>query len=138
MSEENKSLARRWYEEVWNRGSESAIREMYHPDGKSFGFPESDSVIKGPQEFAAVCRKFHEAFPDLHVILDNLVAEGDKVAVFWTATMTHLGDGLGFPASSRKVTIQGSSLLRCRDGQILEGRNHLDFTRLILHLQGKG
>jgi steroid delta-isomerase-like uncharacterized protein len=137
MSEENKTLARRWFEEVWNRGSESAIEEMYHPDGRSIGFPESDSIINGPKEFADVCRKFRDIFPDIHVTVDDLVTEGDKVAVLWTAGMTHLGDGLGFPASSKKVSLHGSTFLRCREGQIIEGRNQLDFTKLRLQLQNK-
>jgi len=136
MSEENKELARRWFEEVWNQGRESAISEMYHRDGRAMGFPEPDSVIHGPEEFAAIWRKFRSAFPDIHVTVDDLVAEGDKVAVLWTATMTHMGDGLGFPASSKKVSLPGSSFLVCRDGQIREGRNQMDFTKVRLRLQG--
>ena len=137
MSEENKNLARRWYEEVWNQGCEAAIAEMYHPDGRSIGFPETDSVINGPQEFTEVCRRFRTIFPDIHVTVDDLVTEGDKVAVLWNATMTHLGDGLGFPASARRVSLSGSSFMRCRDGQIIEGRNQMDFTKLRLQLQDK-
>jgi steroid delta-isomerase-like uncharacterized protein len=136
MSEENKNLARRWFEEVWNRGREAAIAEMYHPDGRSTGFPESDSIITGPVEFAVICRKFREIFPDIHVTVDDIVTEEDKVAVLWTANMTHLGNGLGFPASSKKVSLPGSSFLRCRNGQIIEGRNQMDFTKLRLQLQG--
>jgi predicted ester cyclase len=127
MSEENKNLARRWFEEVWNQGHEAAIAEMYHPDGRSIGFPETDSKIEGPKEFAEVCRKFRAVFPDIHVTVNDLVTEGDKVAVLWNATMTHLGDGLGSPASARKVSLPGSSFLLCRGGQILEGRNQMDF-----------
>ena len=136
MSEKNKQLARRWFEEVWNQGRESAIKEMYHRDGRAIGFPEPDSIINGPEEFAAVCRKFRDIFPDIHVTVDDLVAEGDKVAVLWTATMTHMGDGLGFPASAKKVSLPGSSFLLCHDGQIKEGRNQMDFTKLRLQLQG--
>lgn len=134
----NKELARRWFEEVWNQGRESAIKEMYHRDGRAFGFPEPDSVLNGPDEFAAIWRQFRSAFPDVHVTVDDLVAEGDRVAVLWTATMTHTGDGLGFPASSKKVGFQGSSFLLCRDGQIKEGRNQMDFTKVRLQLQEKG
>ncbi len=137
MSEENKNLARRWFEEVWNRGDESAIAQMYHPDAQSVGLPDPESLIKGPQEFATVCRNFRSVFPDIHVTLHDIISEGDQVAIRWDATMTHLGDGLGFPASSKKVTMPGSSFLRLRNGQIIEGRNQMDFTRLKLHLQNK-
>lgn len=137
MSEENKELARRWFEEVWNQGRESAIKEMYHRDGRAFGFPDPDSIINGPEEFAAIWRTFRDVFSDIHVTVKELVAEGDKVAVLWTATMTHTGDGLGFPASSKKVSLPGSSFLLCREGQITEGRNQMDFTRVRLKLEGK-
>jgi len=40
MSEQNKALARRWFEEVWNQGSESTIDELFHPQGKAYGFPD--------------------------------------------------------------------------------------------------
>jgi steroid delta-isomerase-like uncharacterized protein len=137
MSEENKTLARRWFEEVWNQGHEAAIAEMYHPDGRSIGFPETDSIINGPKEFTEVCRRFRTIFPDIHVTVNDVITEGDKVAVLWNATMTHLGDGLGFPASSKRVSLPGSSFLLCRGGQIIEGRNQMDFTKLQLQLQGK-
>ena len=137
MSEQNKNLVRQWFEEVWNRRRISAIAEMYHSSGRAWGFPDPDSVLNGPEEFAAACRSFHEIFPDIHVTVDDILAEGDKVAVVWTATMTHLGDGLGFPATSKRVRLPGSSFLICRDGWILEGRNLMDFTKVLLQLQDK-
>jgi steroid delta-isomerase-like uncharacterized protein len=138
MSEEsNKELARRWFEEVWNQGRIAAIAEMYHPSGTATGFPDPDSVIRGPEQFAQLCQQFRGAFPDIHVTIDDLITEGDKVAVLWTATMTHTGDGLGFPASSKKITLPGASFINVRGGMIINGRNHLDFTKVQLQLQGK-
>jgi predicted ester cyclase len=110
---------------------------MYHPDGRAFGFPDPDSVLNGPEEFVTNWRMFREVFPDVHITVDDLVAEDDRVAVLWTATMTHLGDGLGFPASLKKVSFQGSSFLVYRDGQFTEGRNQMDFTKVRLQLQEK-
>lgn len=110
---------------------------MYHRDGRAFGFPDPDSVISGPEEFAAIWRMFRGVFSHIHVTVEELVAEGDRVAVLWTATMTHTGDGLGFPASSKRVSLPGSSFLVCREGQITEGRNQMDFTKVRLQLQEK-
>jgi steroid delta-isomerase-like uncharacterized protein len=137
MSEENKNLVRRWFEEVWNQGRLAAIPEMYHETGRAHGFPDPDSVISGPQEFAENCRSFRDAFPDVRITVDDLVAEGDKVAARWTATMTHTGDGLGFPATSKKVRVAGSSFLVCGNGKILEGWNYMDLTRMRLQLEDK-
>ena len=47
MSEANKNLLRRWFEQVWNQKSEAAIDEMFSPHGKSHGFPDADSVWWG-------------------------------------------------------------------------------------------
>jgi steroid delta-isomerase-like uncharacterized protein len=137
MSEENKNLVRRWFEEVWNKGRIPAVAEMFHPSGRAYGFPDPDAVVSSPAEFAELCKTFRETFPDIHVTVDDLVAEGDKVAVRWTARMTHLGDGLGFPATSKKVSLTGLSFLICGKGQILEGWNYMDLTRMRLQLQDK-
>jgi steroid delta-isomerase-like uncharacterized protein len=137
MSEENKNLVRRWFEEVWNQGRLSAIPEMFHESGRAHGFPDPDSVVTSAEEFAENCKSFREAFPDVRIAVDDLVAEGNKVAVRWTATMTHTGDGLGFPATSKKVRVTGSSFLLCGNSKILEGWNYMDLTRMRLQLQDK-
>ena len=103
MSEQNKALARRWFEEVWNQGRESSIDELFHPQGNAYGFPEPDSVLIGPEGFKTIHRVFHNAFGNIHVVIDDLIAEGDKVAVRWTCTMVHNGEGLGFPATGKNV-----------------------------------
>lgn len=135
MPEELKDFARRWFEEVWNQQREAAIGEMFHPEGQSRGLPEPDSVIRGPEEFKAVHRTFIHTFPDLHVHLDDLIAEDNKVAVRWTATMTHLGHELGYAPTGKKLGISGSSFLRCREGKIIESWNTMDFTRLRAQMQ---
>ena len=137
MSEENKKLVRRWFKEVWDEGRLSAIPEMFHQTGIAHGFPDPDSVVTSPEEFAKHCKNFREVFPDVKVAVDDLVAEGNKVAIRWTASMTHTGDGLGFPATSKKVRVEGSSFLICGNGQILEGWNYMDLTRMRLQLEGK-
>jgi steroid delta-isomerase-like uncharacterized protein len=137
MSEKNKNLVRRWFEEVWDKGRLSAIPEMFAQPGRAHGFPDPDSVINSAEEFAEHCKAFRQAFPDVRISVDDLIADGDKIAVRWTATMTHTGDGLGFPATSKKVLVSGSSFLICGNGQILEGWNYMDLTRMRLQLQSK-
>lgn len=135
MSEANKRLARRWFEEVWNRQSEAAITEMLHQQGKSHGFPEPDSVLLGPEGFKPVHRTFCGAFPDLHIEIEDVIAEGDRVAVRWRVTMTHLGDNLGFPASGKKGILDGSSFMIIKDSQIIEGWNQMDLEAVMQTFQ---
>jgi predicted ester cyclase len=131
----NKQLARRWFEEVWNQGSESAINELFHPQGRAYGFPEPDSVLIGPEGFKDIHRQFHRAFGNIHITLDDLVAEGDRVAIRWTCSMIHNGDGLGFPATGRQTGFPGSSFIICRNGQLTDGWNFMDLTSPVLKLQ---
>jgi hypothetical protein len=107
MSEENKKLVRRWFEEVWNQQNEEAIDAMFASGGKAYGFPEPHSVLVGPESFKEIHRFFLGAFPDLRITVQEIITEGDKVAVRWTATMTHLGDHLGFAPTMKKETLDG-------------------------------
>jgi predicted ester cyclase len=135
MSDANKLLLRRWFEQVWNQKDEAAIDEMFHPQGKSHGFPDADTVLLGPGAFKEVHRTFCAAFPDLHVDLEDIVSEGDRVAVRWRVSMTHLGDHLGFPATGKKGTLDGSTFLIVKDNVVTEGWNQMDLQALIQKLQ---
>jgi predicted ester cyclase len=134
MPETPKQLAIRWFEQVWNQKNEAAIDEMYSATGKSYGFPEPDSILIGPEAFKPLHRTFTGAFPDLHFALDDVIAEGDRVAIRWSVTMTHTGDHLGIPATQKPVTQHGASFLVVRDGQILEGWNEMDMNYLFKQL----
>jgi steroid delta-isomerase-like uncharacterized protein len=135
MSETNKQLVRRWFEEVWNQRSEAAIESMFSSKGKAHGLPEPDSVLEGHDGFKTLHRGFCAAFPDLRVTVEDTIAEGDRVAVRWSADMTHTGDGLGFPASGKKVRMNGMSVVVIKDGKIHEGWNCADMGRLFAQLK---
>jgi steroid delta-isomerase-like uncharacterized protein len=135
MSEANKLLLKRWFEQVWNQKSEAAIDEMFSRQGKSYGFPEADSVLVGPEAFKGVHRTFCGAFPDVSVDVEEIVAEGDRAAVRWRVSMTHLGDHLGFPASGKRATMAGATFVIVKGSQITEGWNYMDLQALMQKLQ---
>ena len=135
MSEANKQLARDWFEQVWNQKSEEAIDRMFSLHGKAHGFLGPDGVLDGPEAFKEAHRVFCAAFPDIHADIEQIVAEGDVVAIRWKATLTHLGDQLGFPASGKKGTLNGSSFIVVNGGQIIDGWNQMDLQALYLDLQ---
>ena len=134
MSEANRLLTQRWYDEVWNQRSSAAIDAMFAPNGKSHGFPEPDSVLIGPKSFKEIHARFCGAFPDLHIALDDIICEGNRVAVRWTSTMTHLGDHFGFPASKKKTSLSGSSFLIIENSMIVEGWNFMEMHALMQSL----
>jgi steroid delta-isomerase-like uncharacterized protein len=134
MSEQNKQLVRRWFEEVWNRQDETAIDEMFDANGKAYGFPEPQSAI-GRDEFKSNHRIFVGAFPDIHVEIEDVIAEGDRVAVRWVFTMTHRGDQLGFAATGKAVRVDGSTFLVIQEGRIREGWNQMDLRSMLSELR---
>lgn len=135
MSDVNRQPTERWYDEVWNQQNTATIDAMFAADGKSYGFPEPDSVLVGPGNFKMIHRIFCGAFPDLHIALDDIICEGNRVAVRWTCTMTHLGDHLGFPASKKKATLSGSSFLVFENDSIVAGWNFMEMHSLIASLK---
>lgn len=131
MSAENKALVVRWFEEVWNKGRSDVIDEMFAADGVAHGLGEDRH---GPAGFKPFHAAFRQAFPDVRVQVDEMIAEGDKVAYRLTATGTHRGDGLGFAATGRPARFLAMGSVRIANGQIVEGWNVLDQLGMLTQL----
>lgn len=119
-AEENKAVARREIEELYNRGgSLDAAEEIYAPDylGHESTIGEIRGV-EGAKQYAATMRL---AFPDLSCTVEDQVAEGDKVVTRWSAQGTHQGEteDLG-PATGNRMEITGISIERFSDGKVAE------------------
>jgi len=117
--EENKALPRRMIEEVFNAGNlevvdEIVSQEHVHHDP---AMPEEGHGREHAKEFASMYRS---AFPDLHVEIQDQIAEGDRVAIRWVASSTHKGDLMGINPTGNRVTLVGMTIERIADGQIAE------------------
>ncbi len=88
--EENKALIRRWAE-VWNQGNLDAVDEFVS-DTYVRHDPNTPEV-RGPEEEKQLMAMYLSAFPDLHFTIEDMVAEGDKVVVRWTARAGTRGTG---------------------------------------------
>jgi steroid delta-isomerase-like uncharacterized protein len=131
MRSESMEVAHRWFEEVWNEGREEAIDEMFAEEGIAHGLmDENGKELQGPKEFKPFFRKFRDAFPDIRVSVEDCITEGDMAAVRCRVTGKHTGDGLGFAATHRPVEFTGISIVRVRDGKIVEAWNNFDFLSL--------
>jgi predicted ester cyclase len=135
MSEANKLIVKKWFEQVWNQKDESAIDRMFSPQGKAHGFADDAGPLVGPEAYKVPYRTFCAAFPDIHFDIEDIVTEGEMAAVRWRATMTHQGNQLGFPASGKRAELTGSSFLRIEGDWIMEGWNYTDVQGLFLRLQ---
>lgn len=122
----NKQIVRRWFEEVWNQGREAAIDELLSPQGVGFGLAATETEVHGPPQFKPFVRNFRDAFPDLHMEIEDMVAEEGKVAVRLRVTGTHKGGGLGFPATGHKIDITAITIIQFANGQLVHGWNNWD------------
>ena len=135
MSDKNKALIRRWFEEVWNKGRAEAIAEVFADDGIAHGLSDDvDNPLRGPQGFLPFHAQFREAFPNIEVVIEDQIAEGDKVATRCSVRGKHSGDGLGFAATQMPVEFTGVTITRIRDGQIVEAWNNFDFMKMYKQL----
>ena len=132
MSPENKALVRRWFEEVWNKGREAAIDEMLGSRAVVHGLGPD---LQGPEAFKSFHRAYRNAFPDVKVHLEAIVTEGDTVAARWAGTGTHLGDGLGFPATGQAVQFSGMLFVTVENGKLVEGWNSFDFLTIYQQIE---
>jgi steroid delta-isomerase-like uncharacterized protein len=132
MYDENRALIHRWFEEVWNKGREDAIDEMFAEEGIANGLAdETDAPLRGPAGFKPFFQKFRQAFPDIEVIVEDTVVEGDKVAARCRVRATHQGESLGFAATQKPVEFTGISIVRIKDGKIVEAWNNFDFMSMF-------
>lgn len=131
MSDENKALLRRWFDEVWNQGRPEAIDELFAADGIAHGLSDDDAApLKGPAGFKPFHQVFRGAFPDIEVVVEDMIAEGDKVVARCTVRGKHAGDHLGIAATNTPVSFDGIAIVRIADGKIVEAWNNFDFMKM--------
>jgi len=128
MSAENKVLIRKWFEEVWNKGRASAIDDLASSQAVVHGLTSEPLNLAAFKQFHAAYRN---AFPDIKMQVDDVISEGEKIAVRWSGTGTHSGDGLGFPASGNAVRFSGMLIVRVDNGKMIEGWNAIDELGLL-------
>jgi steroid delta-isomerase-like uncharacterized protein len=131
MAEAEVAVIKRWFEEVWNQGREETIDELLAPDAPVYGVGHGADFVRGPDGFRPAYQQLKGAFPDIHFTIEDAVSERDMVALRWTATATHAGDGLGFAPTQKPVTITGMCFARVQNGKLVEGWNNWDMMGLM-------
>lgn len=118
--ERNKAMARRIFDDLFNRADESWLHtELFGPDFSLYS-PTLDEP-GGPEDVKEFVRDLHGGFPDFHVQIEDLIAEKDKVAVRWrTTNQTHAGWYRGVPPTGRQLTMTGVHIFRFADGRLRE------------------
>lgn len=123
-TEENKALVRRFVQ-VWGKGSLDTVDELAAPDFSVY-YPLLPRTVHGPEAFKQVLMRVHAGLPDLEVVSEEVIAEGDQVVVRWTVRGTHTGEWLGIPPTGKQVRWTGITIYRLTDGKIVEERGEED------------
>ena len=118
MSVKNKRLARRIFVELGNRGNMAVIRELV---GSEFVNHQLDGhEVRGPEGMRRVVGEFRTAFPDVHVTVDDQIAEADIVVTRWTAAGTHRGPLGEVAPTGKQVKFSGISMMRFDNARLIE------------------
>jgi steroid delta-isomerase-like uncharacterized protein len=129
--EENISLMRRWFKEVWNEGRVQTIYDLLDEHISGWGQDEPGVEIRKPADFVALYNRSHGAFPDMKIAIEDAFGAEDRVVLRWSAAMTHTGNYLGMPATNKKVRITGITIARIANGKIVEGWDNWDQLALM-------
>lgn len=130
---ENKALARRVFEQMFNEGNLDVADELFAP-GYVDHDPSLPQDVHGPEGFKEYVGMYRAAFPDLHVQIEDQLAEGDRVATRWTGTGTHNGELAGIIPTGKRVTLPGMEIVRIANGKLIEGWEGYDSGTLMRQL----
>ena len=124
--ETNRSVAIRWFEEVWSQGKVELVEELAVPDavGHDMEGPGVDTV--GIPAFLEFLKRMRGAVPDLQIKVLDTIAEGDRVVLRVQTTGTHSGDDLGIPHTGNRLDFGSVIILRFENRKLVEGWNYID------------
>jgi steroid delta-isomerase-like uncharacterized protein len=128
-AEQNKAAAGLVFA-VWNGGDHGLLDQVVAPEVIHHD-PYDPHAADGLAGMKATIRRQRDVFPDLHITIDDQVAEDERVATRWTAAMTHRGSLTGEPPTGRAVTIAGITIDRFDDGTIVEAWRSMDTLHLL-------
>jgi steroid delta-isomerase-like uncharacterized protein len=127
-----KALAQRWFTEVMNQGKEDAIDEITAPNFVDHDpLPGTSPDRDGLHDFV---KQVRSAFPDVEAEIDDIIVEGDRIAVRSTVRGTHEGDFMGIAATGKKVEFANYDFVRIENDQAVEHWGTIDSAALMEQL----
>ncbi len=131
----NNAIAVRFFDSVWNKGDFGVLDTLIAPDADDHsmvgGQPKTE---KGSASFRGIVSMFRAAMPDIHLTIDDEIYAGDKVVHRWHLVGTDTGGVMGMPPSGKRLTFSGTTIVRMRDGQIVERWANVDELGLLQQL----
>jgi steroid delta-isomerase-like uncharacterized protein len=115
--------------EAINTGNLALLEKYVAPD-----YIEHTDGFQGVEPFAQQITAFRAGFPDLHVSIDDVLADGDRFASRTTVTGTHTGDLMGMPATGRRISVEAVDIGRIENGQAKERWGGLNMYSMLTQL----
>jgi steroid delta-isomerase-like uncharacterized protein len=131
-TDENKAVARRSIEEIWNKGDLAVVQELlasgyvHHVAGAE--------TVRSSEGMGQFVTAFRSAFPDLTFTIEDQIAGADKVLTYWTGRGTHQGELQGIAPTGKQITITGMTLERIVNGKVVEGWAEFDALGMMQQL----
>ncbi len=132
MSEENKAVVRRTFEEMWDKGNLGIIDELYADDFVNHNPPPGLSDDR--DGFRMFVGMYTSAFPNTTMTIEDQIAEGDRVVPRWVAVGKQEGELMGIPPTGQEVRVTGIGINRVVDGKIVENWGEFDGMGLMQQL----
>jgi len=131
-TEDNKGLVRRFYEEVFNQKNMAAMDEFFAPNIVDHSAPPGlPGGIEGQKYLIGM---YLTAFPDMHLTVEDMIAEGDKVVARLTSDGTQQGEFMGISPTGKHVTVTVMDILRIAGGKFVEHWIEMDTLGLLQQL----
>jgi len=129
--EDNKTVARRFIEEVFVKGRAEAVDELAAPDFTPHSW---QSVKPGIENLKQAVKRVSAGLSDVSMKIEDMIAEGDKVVVRLTAHAVHNGEFMGLPPTGKAYTISETHIFRIDDGKVAEHWRDADMLGLMTQL----
>ena len=130
LQAENKAVARRVFDEIFNQGKFEVADQIYAKDFVNHGRTRDIGLT----EDQAAARGWKQAFPDLKMTVVQEIAEGNLVTVLWTGTGTNTAEGNGLPATGKSGQLRGITIWRIVNGKITEEWSEFDQLSILKQL----
>jgi steroid delta-isomerase-like uncharacterized protein len=133
MSEQNKSVVRRLFDELWNKGNLQVADELIAPTYQHHDASTPD-LGKGPESEKKRVNLYRTAFHDFRLNIEDLLADGETVVARWSCRGAHMGELNGIAPTGKQFAITGVTIARFSNGKIVEGFVNWDALGLMRQL----
>jgi len=133
MSDTNKNIMRRLFDEVWNKGHQPVADELF---AQNYSHHDSSTpdLGRGPESEKKRVALYRNAFPDIRLTIEDIISEGETVTARWSCHGTHKGDLNGIAPTGKQFTISGISIARFANGKMTEGWVNWDAVGMMQQL----